>query len=268
MGEYRYAGAAFDLSAALRHDINNRFADATTFRVGAGYRVTDTTRLRAAGGSGVKNPGFFELFGFVDGRFIGNDALRPEKSTGWEVGLDQDLGDFARVSVTYFDSELEGEIFTTFPPPNFIATLANRTTVSEQRGVEVSLNARLAAQWSLDAAYSYLDAEENGVEEVRRPQHIASAALSWTAPGNAASATLVVRHNGATPDVAFTDPSFVPVRVNLDDYTLINFNARVKLADGISAFARVDNLLDERYEQVFSFVSPGRSAVVGIEARF
>ena len=31
---------------------------------------------------------------------------------------------------------------------------------------------------------------------------------------------------------------------------------------------RVDNLLDERYEQVFSFVSPGRSAVVGIEARF
>jgi vitamin B12 transporter len=58
------------------------------------------------------------------------------------------------------------------------------------------------------------------------------------------------------------------VRVNLDDYTLVNVNARVKLADGISAFARVDNLLDERYEQVFSFVSPGRSAVVGIEARF
>ena len=268
VGEYRYAGDAFDLSAALRHDINDLFRDATTFRVGAGYRISDTTRLRAAGGSGVKNPGFFELYGFVDGRFIGNDALRPEKSTGWEVGLDQDLGENARVSVTYFDSELEGEIFTTFPPPNFIATPANRTTVSEQRGVEVSFNARLAAQWSLDAAYSYLDAEENGVEEVRRPQHIASAALTWTAPGDAASATLVVRHNGATPDVAFTDPSFVPVRVSLDDYTLINFNARVKLADGISAFARVDNLLNERYEQVFSFVSPGRSAVVGIEARF
>ncbi len=268
VGEYRYAGEAFDLSAALRHDINDRFADATTFRVGAGYRVTDTTRLRAAGGSGVKNPGFFELFGFVDGRFIGNDALRPEKSTGWEVGLDQDLGESARVSVTYFDSELEGEIFTTFPPPNFIATPANRTTVSQQRGVEVSVNARLAAQWSLNAAYSYLDAEENGIEEVRRPQHIASAALTWTAPGDAASATLVVRHNGETPDVAFTDPSFVPVRVSLDDYTLINLNARVKLADGISAFARVDNLLDEGYEQVFSFVSPGRSAVVGVEARF
>lgn len=268
VGEYRYSGEAFDLSAALRHDINDLFRDATTFRVGAGYRVTDTTRLRAAGGSGVKNPGFFELYGFIDGRFIGNAALRPEKSSGWEVGVDQQIGDSASVAVTYFDSELEGEIFTTFPAPTFIATPANRTTTSQQRGVEVSLSAQLAEQWSLDAAYSYLDAEENGVREVRRPRHIASAAVTWSAPGDAASATLVVRHNGATPDVAFTDPSFRPVRVALDDYTLVNLNARVKLTDSLSAFARAENLLDQRYEQVFSFVSPGRSAVVGVEARF
>ncbi|MFM7379266.1 MAG: TonB-dependent receptor plug domain-containing protein [Erythrobacter sp.] len=268
VGEYRYSGEAFDLTAALRHDINDLFQDATTFRVGAGYRITETTRIRAAGGSGVKNPGFFELYGFVDGRFIGNAALRPEKSTGWEVGLDQQFGRSASLAVTYFDSELEGEIFTTFPPPNFIATPANRTTESRQRGIEVSLNARLAEQFSLDAAYSYLDAEENGVEEVRRPKHIASAALTWEAPDEAASATLVVRYNGETPDVAFTDPTFRPVRVQLDDYTLVNFNARVKLTDQLSAFARVENLLGEEYEQVFSFVSPGRSAAVGVEARF
>lgn len=268
VGEYRYSGEVFDLSAALRHDINDRFADATTFRLGAGYRVTDTTRLRAAAGSGVKNPGFFELFGFVDGRFIGNDALRPEKSTGWEVGIDQDIGDAARFSVTWFDSELEGEIFTAFPPPAFIATPGNRTTVSQQRGIEVSLAARIGPQWSLDAAYSYLDAEEDDREEVRRPEHIASMALTWSAPDDVASATLVVRHNGAALDDAFTDPSFVPVRVQLNDYTLVNLNARARLAEGISAFARVENLLGKEYEQVFSFVSPGRSAVVGVEARF
>jgi vitamin B12 transporter len=132
----------------------------------------------------------------------------------------------------------------------------------------VSLNARIDRAWSLDAAYSYLDAEENGVEEVRRPKHIASAALTWEAPGDTASATLVVRHNGATPDVAFTDPSFVPVRVALDDYTLVNFYARLKLTESLSAFARIENVLGEQYEQVFSFVSPGRSAAVGVEARF
>ncbi|WP_027442878.1 TonB-dependent receptor plug domain-containing protein [Erythrobacter cryptus] len=268
VGEYRYADEKIDFSAAIRHDFNDLFKDATTFRVGAGYRLTGTTRLRAAAGSGVKNPGFFELYGFVDGRFIGNPALRPEKSTGWEVGIDQQLGESASLALTWFDSTLEGEIFTTFPPPDFTATPANRTTESRQRGIELALAARLGAGWSLDGAYTYLDAEENGVEEVRRPRHIASAALTWQAPGDAVSATLVVRHNGETPDVAFIDPSFVPVRVRLDDYTLVNLNARARLAQNIDAFARIENLLGEDYEQVFSFVSPGRSAVVGVEARF
>ena len=69
---------------------------------------------------------------------------------------------------------------------------------------------------------------------MRRPRHIASAALTWSAPGDAASATLVVRHNGRALDDAFTDPSFVPVRVRLADYTLVNLNARVKLTEAIS----------------------------------
>lgn len=268
VGEYRYDGDRFDLSAALRHDFNDRFADETTFRIGAGYRVTDTMRVRASAGSGIKNPGFFELFGFVDGRFIGNADLQPEKSTSWEIGLDQDLGDAARLSVTYFNAELEDEIFTTFPPPTFTATPANAATKSKQQGVEVALSASLSPQWSMNAAYSYVDAEENGVAEVRRPESIASAALTWTHPQDKASATLVVRHNGEAVDLAFTDPSFVPVRAVLDDYTLVNLNARVKLAEGINGFGRIENLLDERYEQVFSFVSTGRTAVIGIEARF
>lgn len=270
VGEYRYSGEKFDASAAVRRDFNDRFADATTWRVGAGYRIGESTRLRAAAGSGIKNPGFFELFGFVDGSFIGNASLAPERSTGWEAGVDQTFGDDedVRVGVTWFDGSLENEIFTTFPPPTFIATPANRTTDSEQRGIELALAARIGERWSLDATYSWLDAEEDGVTEVRRPESIASAALTWTAPGAGASATLVMRHNGSAEDLAFTDPSFVPVRVTLDDYTLVNLNARVALAEGLDLFARAENLFDERYEQVFSFVSPGRQVVAGFRASF
>ncbi len=269
VGEYRLSVLQFELNAALRHDINDRFSDATTFRVGAGYDFLQGTRIRAAAGSGIKNPGFFELFGFVDGQFIGNPDLEPEQSTGWEVGVDQDIADGAvRLSATYFESELENEIFTSFPPPSFTATPGNRETDSERRGIELSARARLGPRFSLDAAYTYLDSEEDGVEEVRRPGNIASAALTWTAPEDAASATLIVRHNGSTDDLAFTDPSFVPVRVRLDDYTLVNLAGEVKLSDNIRAFGRIENLLGDRYEQVFSFVSPGRSALIGVEARF
>ncbi|MFZ9394981.1 MAG: TonB-dependent receptor plug domain-containing protein [Erythrobacter sp.] len=264
-GEYRLSSELFDASAAVRHDLSNRFADATTFRLAGAIKAGEGTRLHAAYGTGIKNPGFYELFGFIDGRFIGNADLKPEKSSGWEAGITQTLaGEALKLSATWFDSELEGEIFTSFPPPDFVATPTNRTTVSKQRGLELSAQAKLGPQVSLDAAYSWLDAEENGVEEVRRPGNIASAALTWTAPDDAASATLIVRHNGAAVDLAFTDPSFVPVRARLDSYTLVNLAAEARLDDRLEAFGRVDNLLGETYEQVFSFVSRGRSIVAGL----
>ncbi|TWJ09501.1 TonB-dependent receptor plug domain-containing protein [Altererythrobacter ishigakiensis] len=268
-GEYRFAFERFDFSAAARHDINDRFADETTFRIGAGIDASEHTRLRVSYGTGIKNPGFFELFGFFDGRFIGNADLSPERSESWEVGIDQLLAEGAiTLSVTYFDSRLKDEIFTTFPAPDFIATPANRDTLSKQQGVELSAKAQLNDQITFDAAYSWLDAKEDGVEEVRRPGNIASAALNWTAPDGAANATLIVRYNGATDDVAFTDPSFIPLIERLDSYTLINFNGEVRLTERLRLFGRVENLLDEAYEQVFSFVSPGRSAAIGIRADF
>ena len=269
VGEYRYAGERLDIAAALRHDLNDRFADVTTFKIGAGYAITDTTRIRASAGSGIKNPGFFELFGFVDGQFNGNEALRPEKLTGFEVGIDQRFADDkVTVSLTYFDSELEDEIITTFPAPDFVSTPDNAETLSTQRGLELSLAARLFSGFSLNAAYTYLDAEEDGFREVRRPNHTASAALTWNAPGDKASATLVARYNGEAEDVAFLDPSFVSTRVDLADYLLINANAQVALSEAVELFARIDNLLDEEFQPVFSFVNPGRSAVAGVTVRF
>ena len=269
VGEYRYDGNIFNVSAAIRQDFNDRFQDTTTFRVGAGVDVTDTTRLRASIGTGVKNPTFFELFGFFDGVFVGNADLEPEESTSWEVGVDQRLfNDQATVSVTYFNAELEGEIFTTFLPPTFVATPGNRDTKSEQQGVELALSAIFSRNWSLNAAYSYLDAEENGVTEVRRPESIASAALTWTSTDDTASATLVVRHNGEMLDNDFTTGAFPAPLTTLDDFTLVNINARYEVAEGINLFARTENLFDETYEQVNSFVSPGRTVIAGIEARF
>jgi len=269
VGEYRLSADGFDLSGALRRDINDRFADATTLRISGGVDAGHGTRLRGSYGSGIKNPGFYELFGYFDGQFIGNPDLRPEKSKGWEVGLDQSLaGDALRLSATWFDSRLTDEIYTTYPAPTYVATPANRTTRSTQKGLELSARAQLGRQVTLDAAYTWLDADEDGVEEVRRPGNTASAALTWAAPRDAASATLVVRYNGRAHDLAFTDPSFIPVIARLDDYTLVNFNAEVKLAPGLSAFGRVENLLDEDYEQVFSYVSPGRMATLGLRAEF
>jgi vitamin B12 transporter len=259
--------AAF--GASVRHDVNDRFADATTWRVQGSYRLANDLRLRAAAGSGVKNPGFYELYGFVDGRFIGNLDLKPERSEGWEAGVERAFADGAiLVGATYFDSRLKDEIFTSFPPPRFIASPANRATLSKQRGVETFVRAQLTPAWRIDASYTYLRARENGVEEARRPDHIASAALNWRAPGDRGGVNLVVRYTGRQTDLAFINRNFVPSRVTLNDYTLVNLNGDLKINDSLALFGRVENLLSADYEDVFSFVSPGRTAYAGLRARF
>ena len=251
---------------ALRHDDNDRFDDDDSFRVQGSYRFDSGTRLRAAAGSGIKNPDIFELFGFDPESFVGNPDLKPEKSSGWEVGLEQAFAQGrAKLGVTYFDSELEDEIATVFLP-TFVFGVENRETQSTQKGVEVSFSARPSAAWSIDAAYTYLDAEENGLEEVRRPPHIASLNLAWSASADRFGVALTVRYNGVTFDSDFTDPFDFNKRVELPSYTLVNLGADWKLSDSTKIYARVENLLDEEYEEVFTYRTAGAAVYAG--ARF
>ena len=260
---------ALALGGSVRRDENNRFDDVTTFRVQGSYRFATGARLHGAYGTGVKNPGYFELYGYADGAYIGNPNLKPEKSKGWEAGIEQSIaGDRATIAATWFDNRLTDEIYTTYPAPDFVATPDNRTTRSKQRGLEVSLSARPVPQLRVEAAYTYLHAREDGAVEVRRPKHVASLNVTAFSTDQRFSSTLTVRYNGRQEDVAFTDPSFIPVPVSLQEYVLVNLNAEYKLTPTIALFGRVENLTDESYEEVFSYQTQGRAAYGGVRVRF
>ena len=269
VGQYELTvNDAASLGASIRQDWNNRFADATTWRVQGSYALRTGTRLHAAYGTGVKNPGYFELYGYVSGQYIGNPNLKPEKSAGWEAGIEQKLGEVATLGATYFDNRLKDEIFTTYPAPTFTATPGNRTTKSKQQGVEVTLSARPLPQLRIDANYTYLDAEENGTVEVRRPKNIASFNATWTSADDRFSGTVTVRYNGKQQDVAFLDPVFFSAsNVTLKAYTLVNLDAEYKLRDNITLFGRVENLFDANYEEVFSYATPGIGAYAGLRVK-
>lgn len=257
---YDLSFGAFDAGIAVRRDDNDRFDEADTYRLQASYRLSDTTRLRATAGTGVKNPNNFELFGFDPSGFVGNPNLKPEKSRGWDIGIDQTFfGGKARVSATYFEAQLKNEIETTFITTN------NIDGKSDRRGVELTLDAALGDAVTLGAAYTYLDADEDGVREIRRAPHIASLNLNYRFLERA-SATLSVRHNGEQDDTLFSLFGSQPVSIKA--FTLVNLNATYDLTENVQFFGRVENLFDEKYEEVFSYRSPGIAAYAGIRARF
>ncbi|WP_372785940.1 TonB-dependent receptor plug domain-containing protein [Phenylobacterium sp.] len=280
VGEYDLAvGDVAGVHGAVRYDKNDFFDNATTYRIEGFYRINEMVRVRAAAGSGIKGPSQTELFGFNAGAFpfVGNPNLKPERSEGWEVGADFALMQGqVRAGVTYFDSTLHDEIFSIFgapaalcarpgqPPPFSCSTTGNEPTDSTQKGVELFGNAKLSEAFSLDVAYTYLDAKQNGVEEVRRPKNIASANLTWHAPGDKGSVTLTTRYNGEMTDEEFKNFSIVKLKA----FTLVNLSGSYKLTPHVELFARVENLLDEDYFEVVNFRTPGRAAYGGVRLRF
>lgn len=257
---YDLGGERLNAGLAIRHDQNKRFRNATTWRLTTRYDLTPETRLRAAAGTGIKAPSNFELFGFNPNTFVGNPNLKAERSESVELGLDQSLLDGALVvGLTGFNSRLTDEIYTVFSP-TWVSSPANRTTRSTQKGAELTVAARLSPQWALDLAYTQLKARENRVREIRRPNQTGSATLSWRASDDRAGAYLNARYNGS-----MTDTDFAAGRtVTLKAYTLVNLGGDVAVGEHLSLYGRMENATDERYEDVFTYVAPGRTALVGL----
>jgi vitamin B12 transporter len=276
------------LGASARIDANDYFQDASTARVTGSYLFPNGTRLHSAYGSGVKAPTSSELFGYVDGKYIGNPDLQPERSRGWEAGIEQRLLEGAlTLGATYFHSRFDNQIQTvgTSVGGQYISTSINNDVVAKQRGVETYLQARLG-DWHVDASYTYLKAPQvltalvnpapaDGsyqaavpveTQAVRRPKNVASFNLTYAPEAVPVSATLTVRHNGQQRDYAFNS-MYQRLLVDLKAFTLVNLAATYDISGTLQVFGRVENLFDEDYQEVFTFSTPGRAAYGGVRVR-
>jgi len=250
-----------------RRDQHQLFEDATTYRMTLAQPVGQRLKLRASYGSAIANPTFFELFGFIPGSFTPNPALTPEKSRGFDVGADFAMSNNGRLSLTYFSADLRDEISTTFDTATFRSSVANLTGRSKRRGFEVEAQYPASDQLAVWATYTYLHSTQpNRQLEVRRPRHAASAALTYTLSTAPAVLTLAVDYNGRQQDLEFT--TFSAERVTLRDYTLVRFAGTYALSRYWSITARVENLLDQNYEEIFSYRPSGRAYYAGLQANF
>ncbi len=263
-------GGHLGIGGAVRHDQNNRFKNADTYRAQVSYSLDNGLRMRAATGTGLTAPTNFELFGFDPTSFVGNPNLRPETSRGWEAGLDYSPASHRYAfGLTWFDSELKDEIFTAFLP-GFLSTPQNRARVSTQRGAEVWASVRLTGSLNGYATWTRMKAQEGaGQPEIRRPDNMGSVNLTWRPDTARTSATLTVRYTGQFRDFDFTNTNAFPSpRRVMPAFTLVNLTVSHKLQGKAEILIRVDNLADEHYHEQYTARSLGRSAVVGVRKGF
>lgn len=273
-GEYRgeFANMLF-LQGTVRHDDSDIFGSFNTWRTSASLVVPGTgLRPHASYGTGVKLPTMFETFGSIPGSYYPNPLLGPEESKGWDAGLELALFNRAAIiDVTYFDNEITGKIRNfancrPAPPPFFNeCTAVNAPGVSAQDGVEVAGHLNLGSGLSLGLAYTFIDARDPaGVEEIRRPRHGGRADFNYAFDQGRGLFAISAQYTGDVPDTNFATFS----RVTLEPYWLVNVAASYKVAPGVELFGRVENLLDEDYQEVFGFETAGVAAYAGVRLTY
>jgi vitamin B12 transporter len=268
---------ALTVTAGGRAEENDRFGTFTTWRVGANLRA-GATLLRAAAGTGFKEPTFFE--NYAEGFVRGNPSLEPERSRNRELGIEHSLaGGRVTIGATWFDQRFRNLIqFTSQPPspqdPNYF-----NIGVAKAAGIELTGSATVL-DVAFDAGYTWLDTEVldegfgtdrqflRGRRLLRRPEH--SAFLTASRAFGRARIGASLGHVGARDDLDFSDPvEFAGVRVRLPAYTTLDASAEYRVLEGarsLTLSVRAQNALGERYEEIRNFPASGRAVFVGVRA--
>jgi len=268
------------VTAGLRFEDNQRFGTFVTYRLGAAYRVARDTRFRATAGNAFREPTFFE--NFATGYAVGNPKLRPERSSSWELGLDQSL-DRGRVSLsaTFFDQRFRDMIDYDPSAPTGAPNYENVAGVTAN-GVELGLHAAPIAPLALGIGYTYLhtDITNPGFDPssgaalaagrplLRRPEHTARLDADYRVRDRG-TLSLAVIYVGTRQDQDFATYPFP--RVTLPAYARMDVAAQLDVLrsrqgrrePGVALSVRAENLLDHAYEEAKNFPARGRTIFLG-----
>ncbi len=247
------------LTAGGRVDSHSMFGTATTWRVGATYLFRETdTQFRASYGTAFKAPSLFELYSV--GLFCrGNPNLQPERSRGYEFGVEQGLfNGKVKAGVTYFLNSFENLIQC--PPP-----FARQENVAhaQSEGFEMFLHMSPVKWLDLAFEYTFMLAKnvDNNTWLVRRPEDTFGARAE-VRPFEGFRFGVGVNHVANRHDIdAMTGAQMMPAA-----YTLVRATAAYQVSKGAELFARAENILDRQYEEPEGFKAPNFQAFFGVKA--
>jgi vitamin B12 transporter len=263
-----HVGGQWFSALNVRYDDNSRFGSKATWRFAPEWVFPEAgTKLHASIGTGFKAPTLSELYqSFPAFLFFANPNLKPESSTGWDAGIEQDLvPNVLRFGVTYYHNRIH-ELITGVVDPSvpFATTWANvgRATTD---GIESFIAYQPLSELTLRVDYTYTEAEDDVAHQplLRRPKHRGTFLATWQ-PTHGWQWNLDVLSVSDWVDVSrdgLTSGLVAP------GYTTVNLATSYDLTPRVALFARIDNLLDRHYENPLGFLQPSIGAYAGVRVR-
>jgi outer membrane receptor protein involved in Fe transport len=228
--------------------------------------LAGSTRIHGSFGTGIRPPDGFEL------AFTNNPNLKPERSVSFDAGIEQKwFGSRAVTDITYFQNRFRDQIVTLGGSMTNLSSFRSANLKnSRARGLEVSFRLQPLQSFELGGEYTFLDSSilalegasqanapfQVGQQLVRRPRYSASYSVTWKHGNLTLNTNAYIR--GAVLDV---DPSFglsacsygMQCFFNNRGYTRADAGFSYRLPRGVEIYGRLNNFLNQKYEEVFGF---------------
>ncbi|WP_127476041.1 TonB-dependent receptor domain-containing protein [Sulfurivermis fontis] len=240
----------------LRRDDNDAYGTHTTGNLAWGYRLDDGTRLTASYGTAFKAPTFNDLYYQDAWGSNGNPDLKPEQSASSEIGV-QNAFPGGQWQLRAYRTTIDNLIqWVQIAPWTWQPNNVGKARID---GLECGVSGMLGA-WQLGVTLDLTDARDSATD-ARLPNRARESArivlerqhgrlhsrLDWRAVGR--------RYADAanTQEVA--------------GYGVLNAALHYDIEQDWRVEARVDNLLDQPYQEVSGYNTAGRTLFVGVSYR-
>ena len=238
--ENRVVSSSANLITTLRWDNSTINEGIFSYRFGIVYQPAENVTWRLKYGTGFKFPNFDDIF-ITD--------LKPETSRGWEAGVEEFISKNFFISLSYYNN-------------TFKDLIQKNRNISDavSKGIDIRINWRLSSLVSLQGNYTYNDTEDMETHKhlYWRPLNKYAATLQLNPYGRFGLDVSMI-HAGKRADINNT---------NLSPYTRIDLLSSIKINKTIGIYARIENLLDEEYEEAAGYNTSGFSTYGGLQISF
>ena len=242
------------LVAGIRRDDHDQTGIANTMRFTGAYHLDQTgTTFRASWGEGFKTATPFQLTACYTGYGCSsgpNEDLLPEESIGWDAGIEQRLfDDRLSLEVNYFSQRIRNQI-------DYQGGRYENLDRVNSKGWEIITTVRPLNWMEVSANFTFQDTHENEASnQLRRtPEQLGSAHLTIFATDDI---TL-----GA--DLVYNGEEYESSTVTLDSWTRVDLRGSYRINDNFDIYARVENLFNEEYQDIYRYGTPDLSGYFGV----
>jgi vitamin B12 transporter len=249
-------GSRLDLSVGGRVDHIVSGRTFVTGRATLAYHLVETgTKLRASVGTGAKAATLYQRFSIY-----GRPDLQPEKNVGFDAGIDQTLaGGRVKLSATAFHTRYRDLIDF-----DLVTSKYGNVARALMQGVELSGEAAIIPEvLRLRAAYTYLHAQDEQKKTFlyRRPFNKGLVAMVWNPLPQ-----LELEARATFVGTRFDFDNQLFRRTAMPAWGKLDLRGEYRFNDSLSAFARVENVTNARYEEIRDYGTSGRAFYAGLKA--